>query len=333
MLWLSACLVAAVVTVVVLRAQWLRTPTAVVTRVGAGALATLVALSTVAVFAGYNPTVDQKYFYPRTPLLADVAAVVGDEQAIWLGRGRLPAQANLAYALHTPDNYDALGVETYDALYLRAVRDVLRVPTAEQLRLLRVLGVRYIVAGEFDGLAVTDGLARIARIPPLGVYAVSGSLPRYSVVGSARGVRSNLEAQAAVSEAGFDPSRELVLEGDVDRAGSGAATGQVRVVEQQAEHVVLDVDATAEGWLLSLQTWFPGWQARIDGRRVPVRRANGTFQAVAVPAGVHRVTFDYRPGSVRAGLALTAVAAVDLALVLGYAGGTALRQRRRRLRA
>jgi hypothetical protein len=60
------------------------------------------------------------------------------------------------------------------------------------------------------------------------------------------------------------------------------------------------------------ETWFPGWEATLDGRSTPVRRiAAGLYQAVDVPAGTHVVTFAYAPpgigwagGALLAGCAL-----------------------------
>ncbi len=47
--------------------------------------------------------------------------------------------------------------------------------------------------------------------------------------------------------------------------------------------------------LVRRETWFSGWSATVDGRAVPVRRVDRLFQAVAVPAGSHRVQFSFAP--------------------------------------
>ena len=45
------------------------------------------------------------------------------------------------------------------------------------------------------------------------------------------------------------------------------------------------------------ETWYPGWIAEIDGRRVPILRADVLFRGVEVPAGRHRVVFRFAPFS------------------------------------
>jgi len=54
-------------------------------------------------------------------------------------------------------------------------------------------------------------------------------------------------------------------------------------------------------------TYDPGWKATVDGLPSRVERANGAFRAVRLEAGRHLVEMVYRPASVVAGAALSAV--------------------------
>jgi hypothetical protein len=47
--------------------------------------------------------------------------------------------------------------------------------------------------------------------------------------------------------------------------------------------------------LVRRETWFAGWSAQLDGRRTSIRRIDGVFQAVTVPAGSHRISFSFVP--------------------------------------
>jgi uncharacterized membrane protein YfhO len=53
--------------------------------------------------------------------------------------------------------------------------------------------------------------------------------------------------------------------------------------------------------------WYPGWRARVDGRPARIHEAYAAVRGVVVEGGAHRVEFVYRPGSVMAGGALTAL--------------------------
>ena len=66
----------------------------------------------------------------------------------------------------------------------------------------------------------------------------------------------------------------------------------------------------AAALLVVSDAYYPGWTATIDGRDVAVRRANFALRAVAIPAGDHVVEFHYRPWSLRAGAAVSAITAM-----------------------
>jgi hypothetical protein len=72
------------------------------------------------------------------------------------------------------------------------------------------------------------------------------------------------------------------------------------------------VQSERGGRFALIEQYFPGWHATVDGRPVPTERWNGTFQAIAVPPGEHRLRFEYRPASLRTGaiVSLAALAAL-----------------------
>jgi uncharacterized membrane protein YfhO len=57
----------------------------------------------------------------------------------------------------------------------------------------------------------------------------------------------------------------------------------------------LRVQIANEGWLLVTDSWSLGWEARIDGRPVPIWGGNFIFRALNVRAGRNEVEFSYRP--------------------------------------
>ena len=89
-------------------------------------------------------------------------------------------------------------------------------------------------------------------------------------------------------------------------------------MRRSSTRVSLQAQAAREGYLVLGETWAPGWHAWLDGREVPVLRANVIHRALRLPAGPHRVEFRYVPAAFRLGLYGTAAA---LAVLLAW--GTA----------
>jgi len=69
----------------------------------------------------------------------------------------------------------------------------------------------------------------------------------------------------------------------------------VEVNQYEGNRMELMVSARSNGFVVVGDTFFPGWQAEVDGTPAPVYRANGTFRAVPVKAGEHRIVMKFVP--------------------------------------
>jgi hypothetical protein len=189
--------------------------------------------------------------------------------------------------------------------------------TPSHVRLLQLGGIERVVAlHEISGLAPERTVTGLFE-RPIRLFRVPDPLPRSFVVGGARSGQS--DALAALLDAGFDPRREVVLEG-VERQEPAGFHSASRIREQRADRIVLETEASAPGFAVLLDGYDPGWRARLDGEPVPLLRANAVFRAVAVPQGRHLVELVYRPSGVLLGLAVSGLSAAALlaAAALGW---------------
>ncbi|HET9493383.1 MAG TPA: YfhO family protein, partial [Chloroflexia bacterium] len=84
------------------------------------------------------------------------------------------------------------------------------------------------------------------------------------------------------------------------------------------QEVVIEVNAQEPGWVVLTDAWYPGWEATIDGRSVPVQIAYHAYRAVKVDAGQSTITMQFRPASWEWGRLITilSVLGVGAALVV-----------------
>jgi uncharacterized membrane protein YfhO len=75
--------------------------------------------------------------------------------------------------------------------------------------------------------------------------------------------------------------------------------------------------------------WDRGWSATVDGRAVPVLRADYFLQGVAVPAGRHEIRLTYRDPTIVAGIALSVGVWLVFGVALGWLVWAGRRRRRR----
>jgi hypothetical protein len=200
--------------------------------------------------------------------------------------------------------------QTRLALLLRGIEG-----TPGHLRMLRMGAVRRMITYHTEGL---EDLSPIAALPVLGrdpirIWDVPDPLPRAYAVSGAR-IADGHDALVAVLDPAFDARRELVLPAGAPSAPDPAFTGTARIAEFRADRVRLDVDTSAPGYAVLVDSYDPGWRATVDGAPAKVLRANVAFRAVPVPAGRHVVELVYRPRPVLIGLAMTAAGLLAAAL-------------------
>jgi hypothetical protein len=71
------------------------------------------------------------------------------------------------------------------------------------------------------------------------------------------------------------------------------------------QRISIQTDAPATTMVVVAQTYYPAWQARVDGKPVKLWRANYAFQALEIPAGRHTIELNYRDRAFLAGLVLS----------------------------
>ena len=78
----------------------------------------------------------------------------------------------------------------------------------------------------------------------------------------------------------------------------------------------VEVEFDADGYLVVADMNDHGWEAFLDGERVPVLQADYAFRAARIPAGSHSVEFRYVPLDFWAGAGVSGLAAIVLAAIL-----------------
>jgi hypothetical protein len=81
--------------------------------------------------------------------------------------------------------------------------------------------------------------------------------------------------------------------------------GTITDLDQRAGRLSLTTQTDGRQLLVVAASFHSGWRATSDGRPVPVLQVNRDFLGCVVEPGTHRVTFDFRPFSLRLGKVLS----------------------------
>jgi hypothetical protein len=152
----------------------------------------------------------------------------------------------------------------------------------------------------------------------LALFENPHALPRAFVVYRTETAPDPASLLARLSDPAFDPLEVSYVEGaPLPPAADASLRGRPAVVVRDEEELV-EVEATlaAPGLLVLADAWYPGWRATVDGAPAAIVPTNHLYRGVPVPAGGHRVRFEYRPASVAVGAAASLAAGLAIAWLL-----------------
>ena len=172
----------------------------------------------------------------------------------------------------------------------------------KRLRILKRSNVKYWVEGE----AETDDAPIHARVRKL-----DSILPRAFLVGKFRVGKAPHLLNTYYDEL-FDPLREVLLSEPASVDEVADFSGLVEDVQYGANKVVIKTRQSGAGFLVLLDSWFPGWTATVNGAPSHIFRANHFYRAVQLSSGAHTVEFSFEPVGFWLGLWISVATLVSM---------------------
>jgi hypothetical protein len=152
----------------------------------------------------------------------------------------------------------------------------------------------------------------------LKIHRNPAAFPRAWVVHEALPITRDDQIVGYLESATFDPRRQTFVRGAAPPLQKCEQPESATLVERESGRMVIDAQLGCRGMVIDAETYFPGWEATVDGKPAPVYEAYGFLRGVVVDAGWHRIDMRYRPKSVYWGGALT---------LLGLLGAVLLERR------
>ena len=283
---------------------------------------------------GYNPAIDRDVAeQPDTPAIRQAHAA---NPARVVATGDIPQDAlPMNHDLYEPRGYDLPIEKRYDRLWRTRLSPEfpsqvgpypqnipLSLPKVdpERLRVLGLLGTRYVMQPLSDPVLKVDGLELVHRGPDARLYRNRLEQPRAAVAERQRVVDGGEAALNAIAAPGFAIDDAVVDRGANRAACRSAAPGRRPGprTSTASEPDRMDVSATAPrgGMLVVSDAWDPGWKATVDGRDAKVERVDYVMRGVKLEPGRHHVVLSYEPWSWRVGWIVSLVALLALAAMV-----------------
>jgi hypothetical protein len=128
------------------------------------------------------------------------------------------------------------------------------------------------------------------------VWRLRQALPRAYAVPRVTWRTDERAVMAALAAPDFDPLRD-VSTSDSAAAGEypGSAGCRIRWLDDQPDHLTLELAEDAAAFVVIADDWFPGWTATLDGRPWPLHQVQHLLRGAALPAGTHRLRLAFQP--------------------------------------
>lgn len=266
---------------------------------------------------GYNPQVSRDTYYPSRGFISYLQEHAGTGRILGMG-GVLYPNLSMEYGLRDIRGYDGIDPLPYVSLLSAAKPHASMSPSYAMSMyfvsgpspVLDLLGVRYIVAPiSLDAPPWEE----VFRSDGFWIYRNPGALERAFIPRNAEYVPGEAERCKRLGESTFDP-RDLVLISKNFPPLSGIASGEVNIVEDSAEKILIRANCATDAIVVLADSWAPGWGVKIDNHPAEALQANHALRAVRVPAGEHFVEWVYAPADVYRALwiSISALAALVL---------------------
>jgi hypothetical protein len=97
-----------------------------------------------------------------------------------------------------------------------------------------------------------------------------------------------------------------------------APTEGAAVIARQANSITIQATTEEPRLLVLADTYYPGWQAKIDGDPAEILPTNVSLRGVVVPPGSHTITMQFRPLTFYLGISISLLTCLIVLLWAGY---------------
>lgn len=287
-------------------------------------LLAVVLIADLSLFANkYLPFSEFRFVFPQNQLFVKTAQVPGFNRFYGDFVAEVTSNIWLPYHLFSTEGYDSLYIKRYGQL-LTAIktkgelvenisRSDANLPANQEnfyrQRIQDLLGVKNILY-KLD-LPPSDWFHDEYRIPKdryrlvyqqdkYQLYENQRALPRAFLVPQYLLIHNNATLVSTLFDPQLNPQNTVLLEKEPSSVVMASSPLQVATTSAIINHyhsdsVEIAVTTPTPQLLFLSDTFYPGWHAYVDNTETEILRANYAFRAIAVPPGIHQVSFRYQP--------------------------------------
>jgi hypothetical protein len=185
----------------------------------------------------------------------------------------------------------------------------------ELYRLLATLNVKYVSSLK----PLPEGrLTLIKYFPeyPSWLYELHGTLPRTYVASRIIQENNPIKTIERLSSDEFDGTKEVLVQQPLSIEPKPDFHAQATIIDYTDQRVEIQATLNHPGVLVLADSFYPGWNAYVNGQKREIFRANLFFRGVFLKEGTHHVEFRYQPRSFLIGMAISLASLCGLTITV-----------------
>lgn len=151
---------------------------------------------------------------------------------------------------------------------------------------------------------------------PWQIYENMDALPRFFIAENFLVATNSAVSIGDVYNKNINLERTVILNNKPDLKIDSNAIGSASLISYNSNKVEIKTSVSSNSLLFLSDSYYNGWEALIDGKRTGILKADYSFRAVAVPSGVHIVTFSYNPPLFYLGLKLSVLSLLTFLIII-----------------
>ncbi len=291
-------------------------------------------------FNKFNPFIPSQLVFPPTPIFGFLKETAGINR--YWGYGGAFIEANFAtqYKIFSPDGYDPLYPKKYgefihsssDGKILTSFSDQNRSDAViakgfggkdfyqneYRLKVLDVLGVKYILDklgnGSDENTYPERRFKQVYSEREWKIFENLRASSRAFLTSNYRVYKNRQDFEMYFFSPGFNPSEEILVNQNFPFEPSSYSLA-IKPITYNENEIKFKNNSLKDAVLFLSDTYYPGWNAYVDGKRTKIYTADYAFRAVYFPKGEHTVEFKYEPISFKIGLGVSALSLFLLVMI------------------
>jgi len=250
----------------------------------------------------FTPFTDKSYLFPNTKIISFLASEAKNEtfRIASLNDEILPPNFPTHYKLQSVSGYDPLYLKSYAEFIAALERGEANIsppfgfnriitPKNYNSPLFNLLNVKYVLS--FDDIT-SENYEFVMQEGKTKLFENKLSLPRVFFVRNVIDINDRESHIEMMFKNNL--SETAVVFSENDNLSGEYSAGKTAIVSYLANYIEMSTENDGEGFLVFLDTFYPFWEAKIDGINAKIYRTDYTFRGIKVPKGNHVIIFKPR---------------------------------------